>query len=98
MSFRSSMHHHRHTINADAPKLPSIPAEPIAKKKNLLSSDDFGRAVPRKATGWAIVMPRFPLENGTLEMGVENRRWGCSSFRTPPVAALRQPFAFPAAA
>jgi hypothetical protein len=32
------------TFAADAPKLPSIPAEPTAKKKELLFSDDFERA------------------------------------------------------
>jgi hypothetical protein len=50
---------------ADAPKLPSIPAEPIAQKKELLFSDDFGRAELGKA--WAIVVPTFAIENGTLK-------------------------------
>ncbi len=53
------------TFAADAPKLPSIPAEPIAKKKELLFSDDFERAELGKA--WAIVVPTFSLENGTLK-------------------------------
>ena len=50
---------------ADAPKLPSIPAEPIAKKKELLFSDDFERAELGKA--WAIVVPTYSLENGMLK-------------------------------
>lgn len=50
---------------ADAPKLPSIPADPIAKKKALLFSDDFERAELGKA--WAIVVPTYSLENGTLK-------------------------------
>ena len=50
---------------ADAPKLPSIPAEPIAQKKELLFSDDFERAELGKA--WAIVVPTYSLENGTLK-------------------------------
>ena len=50
---------------ADAPKLPSIPAEPIAKKKELLFSDDFAGAALGKA--WAIVVPTFSIENGTLK-------------------------------
>ena len=50
---------------ADAPKLPSIPPEPIAKKKELLFSDDFAEAELGKA--WAIVVPTFSVENGTLK-------------------------------
>ena len=53
------------TFAADAPKLPAIPSEPIAKKKELLFSDDFERAELGKA--WAIVVPTFSLENGTLK-------------------------------
>jgi len=66
-------------VAADASKLPSIaasiknqserrasqPAEPIAKKKELLFSDDFEWAELGKA--WAIVVPTFSLENGTLK-------------------------------
>ena len=48
------------TFAADAPKLPLIPAEPIAKKKELLFSDDFERAELGKDKGWAIVVPRMP--------------------------------------
>jgi hypothetical protein len=50
---------------ADAPTLPAIPAEPIAKKKELLFSDDFERAELGKP--WAIVVPTFSIENGTLK-------------------------------
>jgi len=55
------------TFAADAPKLPSIPAEPVAKKKELLFSDDFERAEQGKDKGWAIVVPTYSLENGTLK-------------------------------
>ena len=39
------------TFAADTPKLPSIPAESIAKKKVLLFSDDFDRAELGKDKG-----------------------------------------------
>ena len=52
------------TFAADAPKLPSIPAEPIAKKKELLFSDDFERAELGKDKGWAIVVPTYSLKSG----------------------------------
>ena len=52
-------------IAADAPKLPSIPAEPTATKKELLFSDDFERTELTKP--WVIVVPTFSLENGTLK-------------------------------
>ncbi len=69
------------TFAADAPKLPSIaaakekqmsgelrkPAEPTAKKKELLFSDDFERAELGKDKDWAIVVPTFSLENGALK-------------------------------
>ena len=55
------------TFAAEAPKLPSIPAEPIAKKKELLYSDDFERAELGKDKGWAIVVPTFSVENGKLK-------------------------------
>ena len=55
------------TFAADAPKLPLIPAEPIAKKKELLFSDDFERAELGEDKGWAIVVPTYALENGTLK-------------------------------
>jgi hypothetical protein len=55
------------TFAADAPKLPSISAEPTAKKKERLFSDDFERAELGKDKGWAIVVPTYSLENGTLK-------------------------------
>ena len=55
------------TLAADAPKLPSIPTEPIAKKKELLFPDDFERAELGKEKGWAIVVPTYSLENGTMK-------------------------------
>ena len=54
-------------LAAEAPKLPSIPAEPIAKKKELLFSDDFERSGAELGRGWAIVVPTFALENGTMK-------------------------------
>ena len=42
-----------------------VPSEPIAKKKELLFSDDFERADPGKA--WGQVVPIFTVENGTLK-------------------------------
>lgn len=53
------------TFAADAPKLPSIPAEPTAKKKELLFSDDFSGAELGKA--WAIVVPTYSIDKGTLK-------------------------------
>lgn len=50
---------------AEAPKLPSIPAEPTAKKKELLFSDDFEK--PEMGSAWKIVVPTFSVENGTLK-------------------------------
>ena len=69
------------TFAADAPKLPAVaaakekqmsgelrkPAEPTAKKKELLFSDDFERAELGKDKGWAIVVPTFSVENGALK-------------------------------
>jgi len=63
---------------ADGPTLPSIPAEPIAKKKELLFSDDFERAELGKP--WAIVVPTFSIENGALK-GTQMR------YDTPAVEA-----------
>lgn len=50
---------------AEAPKLPAIPAQAIAKKKELLFSDDFAGAELGKA--WAIVVPTFSVEKGALK-------------------------------
>ena len=66
------------TFAADAPKLPAIPAQPIAVKKELLFSDDFERAELGKP--WAIVVPTFSVENGTLK-GTQMR------YDTPAVEA-----------
>lgn len=70
-----------YTVAAEPPKLPSIPAEPIAKKKELLFSDDFERTGTELGKGWAIVVPTFSLENGTLK-GTQMR------FDTPEVPAV----------
>ena len=49
---------------------PDIPADPIARKKELLFSDDFERAELGKA--WGPVVPTFTLENGALK-GTQTR-------------------------
>src|SRR4051794_4178667 len=67
------------TFAADAPKLPAIPSEPIAKKKELLFSDDFSKAALDKP--WVIVVPTFSFENGTLK-GTQMR------YDTPEVPAV----------
>ncbi|MDB6175340.1 MAG: hypothetical protein JWL59_4651 [Chthoniobacteraceae bacterium] len=58
------------TSTAFAADLPLLPAEPIAKKKELLFSDDFQGAVPSPL--WHKVVPTFALENGTLK-GTQTR-------------------------
>ncbi len=58
------------TFAADAPKLPAIPADPIAKKKDLLFSDDFNRAELGKE--WQQVVPMFTLENNAMK-GIQMR-------------------------
>ena len=60
------------TFAADAPKLPSIPEEPTATKKELLFSDDFERAELGNDNGWSIVVPTYSIANGTL-MGMQMR-------------------------
>ena len=52
------------TATAFAAELPAIPAQAIARKKELLFSDDFAGAELGKA--WAIVVPIFSVEKGTL--------------------------------
>jgi hypothetical protein len=47
-----------------------VPAEPIAKKKELLFSDDFSSPEPNKL--WHKVVPTFAFENGTLK-GTQTR-------------------------
>jgi hypothetical protein len=58
------------TVAAFAADTPDVPADPIAKKKELLFSDDFERAELGKA--WGAVVPTFTLENGTLK-GTQTR-------------------------
>jgi hypothetical protein len=53
------------TCGAAGAELPAVPAEPIAKKKELLFSDDFERAELGKK--WAIVVPTYAIENGALK-------------------------------
>jgi hypothetical protein len=50
------------TFAADAPKLPSIPEQPIAQKKELLFSDDFENA--ELGSAWKFEVPLFPIPNG----------------------------------
>lgn len=58
------------TTAAFAADLPAIPAESIAKKKDLLFSDDFEGAEPAKV--WHKVVPTFAVEKGTLK-GTQTR-------------------------
>ena len=58
------------TFAADAAKLPDIPSEPIAKKKELLFSDDFKEAQLGKL--WHTAVPAFAIENGALK-GTQTR-------------------------
>ena len=55
---------------AFAADLATVPAEPIAKKKELLFSDDFESADP--ASVWHKVVPTFVVENGALK-GTQTR-------------------------
>ena len=57
---------------ADAPKakLPAIPSASLAKKKELLFSDDFQGATPDKR--WHRVVDTFAVENGMLK-GTQTR-------------------------
>ncbi len=75
------------TATAFAAELPAIPAQAIAKKKELLFSDDFAGAELGKA--WAIVVPTFSVENGTLK-GTQMR------FDAPAVEATADAKAKPA--
>jgi hypothetical protein len=56
--------------SAAAAELPAIPTEPIAKKKELLFSDDFEGTEPAKV--WHRVVPTFVVEKGTLK-GTQTR-------------------------
>ena len=53
-----------------AADLPPVPTEPIAKKKELLFSDDFSSAEPNKL--WHKVVPTFAFEDGALK-GTQTR-------------------------
>src|SRR5678815_783893 len=53
------------TSTVFAADLPTIPAEPSAKKKELLFSDDFQGSEPAKV--WHKVVPTFAVESGTLK-------------------------------
>ena len=55
---------------ADAPKPPHIPGESIAKKKELLFSDDFQGTTPDKR--WHRVVDTFAVEKGMLK-GTQTR-------------------------
>src|SRR3954447_23736605 len=55
---------------ASAAELPPIPSESIAKKQELLFSDDFEAAVPAKV--WHRVVPTFTVEQGALK-GTQTR-------------------------
>lgn len=57
-------------VSIQAAELPSIPDQPIAKKKELLFSDDFQAAEPNKL--WHKVVPTFAFENGALK-GTQTR-------------------------
>src|SRR5213083_2253129 len=58
------------TAAAFAADLPAIPAESIAKKKELLFSDDFEGSEPAKV--WHKVVPTFVVEKGALK-GTQTR-------------------------
>src|SRR4051794_14902074 len=53
------------SMSISAADLPTIPAKPIAQKKELLFSDDFEGAEPAKA--WHKVVATFAFEKGTLK-------------------------------
>ena len=55
---------------AFAADLPAVPAEPIAKQKELLFSDDFERA--ELGPKWGPVVPTYTLENGAMK-GTQTR-------------------------
>src|SRR3954465_3633272 len=57
-------------VTTFAAERPPVPAESIAKKKDLLFSDDFQGAEPAKV--WHKVVPTFAVENGTLK-GTQTR-------------------------
>ena len=71
---------------ADAPKLPAIPAESIAKKKGeILFSDDFEGTTRDKR--WHRVVDTFTFENGTLK-GTQTREQNIpAADGKPPITA-----------
>ena len=75
------------TFAADAPKLPAIPEQPIAQKKELLFADDFEKA--ELGSAWKIVVPTFSIERGALK-GTQMR------FDAPGVEATAEAKAKPA--
>lgn len=58
------------SVTAFAADLPPVPTGPIAKKKELLFSDDFQSPTPAKQ--WHKVVDTFTFENGTLK-GTQTR-------------------------
>ena len=66
-----------------AADLPPIPAEPIAKKKELLFSDDFSSAEPKAP--WHKVVPTFAFENGMLK-GTQTRDKNIPAEEAKPAA------------
>ena len=75
------------TFAADTPKLPAIPSQPIAQKKELLFADDFEKA--ELGSAWKIVVPTFSIEKGALK-GTQMR------FDAPAVEATADAKAKPA--
>jgi len=57
-------------LTVAAADLPPVPDQPIAKKGEMLFSDDFESAEPAKV--WHKVVPTFSVENGTLK-GTQTR-------------------------
>jgi hypothetical protein len=58
------------SLVASGAERPKIPENPIAKKKELLFSDDFNRAELGKA--WKVVVPTYSIEDGMLK-GTQTR-------------------------
>lgn len=58
------------TLALESPKSPEIPAQPIAKKRELLFSDNFER--DQLGQGWAVVIPNFEIQKGALK-GTQTR-------------------------
>ena len=68
---------------ADAPKLPSIPEQPIAQKKELLFADDFEKA--ELGSAWKIVVPRLPNPKG-----IESSSLGLPASGYPGIACMNR--------